>query len=141
MVALWDLTDPAHPQRIGQPLTGHTGSVCSVAFAPDGHTLATVSDGTAMLWDLTHAAQPQQIGQPLVGHTKAVLAVAFAPDGYTLATGSADQTVILWDLAGLISIRDHTLQLACVRTAGALDPGEWSRLVPGLPYEDSCAIP
>jgi WD40 repeat protein len=34
----------------------------------------------------------------LTGHTGAVMSVAFALDGRTLATGSADNTVILWDL-------------------------------------------
>ena len=33
---LWDLTDPTQPRRIGDPLTGHTDAVHSVAFAPDG---------------------------------------------------------------------------------------------------------
>jgi WD40 repeat protein len=98
-VILWDLTDPARPQRIGQPLTGHTNFVRSVAFAPDGHTLATVSDDqTAILWDLTDPTQPQRIGQPLTGHMNHLRSVAFAPDGHTLATGSADASVILWDV-------------------------------------------
>jgi WD40 repeat protein len=39
------LTDPAHPSPLGQPLTGHTGTVFSVAFSPDGHTLASGSTG------------------------------------------------------------------------------------------------
>jgi WD40 repeat protein len=35
-------------------LTGHIGPVFSVAFAPDGHTLATGSgDNTVILWDVT----------------------------------------------------------------------------------------
>ena len=50
-IRLWNLTDPAHPSPLGQPLTGHTGTVFSVAFSPDGHTLASGStDNTIRLW-------------------------------------------------------------------------------------------
>jgi len=80
-------------------LTGHSGSVESVAFTPDGPTLATGSDDTTViLWDLTDPSRPRPLGQPLTGHRKPVNSVAFAPDGRTLATGSDDNTVILRDL-------------------------------------------
>ena len=99
-VILWDVSDPVRPSRLGQPLTGHTSSVDSVAFAPDGHTLASGSfDSTVILWDVTDPARPSRLGQPLSGHTSFVWSVAFAADGKTLASGSSDNTVILWDVS------------------------------------------
>jgi WD40 repeat protein len=47
------LTDPTHPTLLGPPLTGHTSNVETVAFSPDGHTLATGSrDQTVRLWGM-----------------------------------------------------------------------------------------
>jgi WD40 repeat protein len=85
--------------RYAGTLTGHTGPVTSMAFAPDGRTLATgVSDGVVILRDVT---DPARTRQSLAGHASAVSSIAFAPDGRTLATASDDRAVILWDRTGL----------------------------------------
>jgi WD40 repeat protein len=67
-----------------------------------------------------------------------VKSVAFAPDGRTLATAGDDHTVLLWDLTGPNSLRDHAIEHACFITGRGPSREEWARYVAGLAYRDSC---
>ncbi len=74
---------------------GHSWSVNSVVFSPDGKYLASGSaDETVKLWSV----ESQKEVTMLQGHDNTVYSVAFSPDGKYLASGSQDKTVKLWSI-------------------------------------------
>jgi WD40 repeat protein len=101
-VRLWDVTRYDHPEQVSPPLTGSRGYVMSVAFSPDGKTLASGgrdgTGGTVRLSDVSDPRHARPLGQAVNPNTT-LGAVAFSPDGKTLAIGGDDRTVRLVDIS------------------------------------------
>jgi WD40 repeat protein len=104
-------------------LRGHTGTVRSAIFSPNGELILTAGedvtddlkttdrtiplppeivkrvgtkDSSARLWN----ARTGQMMTELKGHRGSINSAVFSSDGKWILTASADQTAIIWDLSG-----------------------------------------
>ena len=117
-MVLWDVA--ARKRLVDEPLPVKEGDVTSVAFSPDGKTIAAgyerVDDRTGVvLWDV--AARKRLVDEPLPVKEGIVWSVAFSPDGKTIAAGYGRRSfidvgeggVVLWDVASRKRLVDEPL--------------------------------
>jgi WD40 repeat protein len=135
-VVFWKL-DPSHqfqgvwaPRRVGQPLTGHNGSVDSIDFDPRGRTLVTLSDdGKLRLWDV---ATRRLIGAPLPGSNTGG-SVHYFPDGKHALGVFRSGTGIIWN----VDPAAWKAQ-ACSVAHRNLAPTEWTEFLGRRRYHKVC---
>lgn len=99
-------------------------SVNSLAFAPDGQTLATgLSDNTVKLWRESDGSFINSLDDHIEENSKndvekpEVTSIAFSPDGSLLAGGSTDGTVRIWRVSSgelINTYKSHTEKVTSV---------------------------
>jgi WD40 repeat protein len=92
-ICLWDIAARSCVSGFGG------ASVNSIAFSPDGKTLATGDrSGNTYLWNVATASKSAPLTDPNSG-SSGVLSVAFSPDGKFLAAGDSNGRTYLWNVA------------------------------------------
>jgi WD40 repeat protein len=88
---LWEVA----ARKVRATITDLSDGLFSLAFAPDGRTLATggLKDGNAVHWDVATGRRIRD----LAGHPPGPVSVAFSPDGKSFVTAGSDNLVKLWD--------------------------------------------
>ncbi|TVZ90531.1 helix-turn-helix domain-containing protein [Streptomyces sp. BK340] len=119
-VWLWDTSDPTHPRHLSPPLSVAGDWIPSMAFSPDGHTLAAVGEqGKIYLWDTKDPRHPKPVGRPLTSTIGDSIDVAFSSDGRILAGADGDKGSF-WDIGD----PTHPKRLAVRRTGLGLLLGD-----------------
>jgi WD40 repeat protein len=88
-------------QNPATTLEGHTGTVHSVSFSPDGNLVVSGSvDNTMRLW----LVREGRLLRTMHGHSFPVLKASFTPNGASLITGSTDGLIRIWQVSnGLLA--------------------------------------
>ncbi|MFF2088810.1 hypothetical protein ACFVVM_33930 [Nocardia sp. NPDC058176] len=98
-VQLWDVRDPDRPRPSGAAITiGRGETLRTLAFSPDGTTLATGISGSSDLtvatssrvdlWQITDPRAPRRFGAPIRVDNDVLNSITFHEGGQVLATGS-----------------------------------------------------
>ncbi|WP_217212271.1 helix-turn-helix domain-containing protein [Streptomyces sp. AC550_RSS872] len=115
------------------PSSGSAEAITSLAFSPDGSTLAVGGNsGTVQLWDI---ATQQPLGPSLPTPGGSVDTLAFSPDSTTLYAGGKHVP-----LQRYVVDPDRAVSLVCARAGKAeLTRAQWHTYVPDQPYRRVCS--
>ncbi len=99
------ISDLSSLRFLDKTLTGHSDTVSSVVYSPDGRYLASGSgDKTIKIWEVATGKELRT----LTGHSSWVRSVVYSPDGRYLASGSWDKTIKVWDVVTGTELRTLT---------------------------------
>ncbi len=101
MIRLWNIETGQHITLENPDFRAN-----SIAFSPDGDTIATggwdnnidrdLWPGTVQLWDAATGEHKETLTEQ---HTNSVFTVAYSPNGASFVSASKDDKILLWDTA------------------------------------------
>jgi len=113
------LAPSAPAAREEESIATHRDTVFTLAFAPDGKSLATAGyDRIIRIWDVSETgAIAKSPRLTLKDHSDTIHGLSFHPKGHLLASAGADRAVKVWDAATgkrLYTLGDPTDWVYCV---------------------------
>ncbi|MEV2221964.1 WD40 repeat domain-containing protein [Nocardia vinacea] len=99
VIRVWDVSDPARPRAVGEPISTAHDYPFDVRFSPDGRLLAVARmQESVTMWDIANPAAPKRLGHVAAGQAQSGITLAFTPDGRTLVTSGDDLRIRVWDV-------------------------------------------
>jgi WD40 repeat protein len=118
--------------RLGSLRFQHRSLIFTLAFSPDGKTLASAGgfhsvlggfgvhdpeENVIRLWDVATGKEKQTLKE----HETTVRRIAFSPDGRYLTSTSDAKRLLLWDLSTGKSVRQYSVKDRCMGLAFSRD--------------------
>jgi len=99
-VRLADLSDPARPRLLPDPVTFRNGTAMSVRFSADGRRLVATSEGGSVaVVDVSDPERPSTVAQ-MSGPAGQLYSASFSPDGRRVAASGGNSEVWVWRIDG-----------------------------------------
>lgn len=92
LTLLFFLSVKGQQPRLVLPI-GHTSSINTIEYSPDGKYILTSGDNTAKIWNSTSG----RLLIDFIGHEAQVKTAFFSPDGKKIVTASFDSTIKIWN--------------------------------------------
>jgi WD40 repeat protein len=103
-------------------LEGHSAGVLSVAFSPDGNTIASGSvDDTLRLWSVNQT----RLIRTMPGHPFPITQLRFSPNGTILFSGSTDGVIRVWQVSSGILQRSFEGHTGRITGMDISEDGKW----------------